>query len=594
MRHGAGTTRSHIASVFAIIAIAACMFACSGDGRYAEHLEKGNDAAEKPAPASIPELNGEPTYPGSDAPVVLAVDFRRPIHRTGRLIGWNIGRGTLYATDGDPTHPEWRTAEMAEAIRRLSQVRPANGETPYMRFSGLQIDGTMGGDGYHFWDFVRPDRLVRSSDNMSTHQYHAVIDEAAAQGLVTLNFGSGTADEAASYVRHLNGGDAADPMVAARLAWGRVEPWGNKTFEIGNEIYGFWNTGYNDTGLFSYANPAALNGGDPDWYGLPASNPHLFTVRALEYIDAVLAVQPDARFWIPLSQATMDAWGGIDVSVPALADLLEHPAVEAAVIHQYQVDDAAELGFSDKNSLELLLAGSELFRPLYEDLRDRLDRLDRDERLKIVVTEYHVAGFFSKLRFARADQAVVGLGIADMLIAFSKWGVDGACQHMALNFGGDEEVLYETWYNPFRRSGKGALIDMPSYEVTRLAADHLLDRTVRVDSWQMRGRTYRDEDVSLSYPIVNATAFVDDWLRGGTMLLLNRSQDEETVVDIQITPGAVATGSSRYAPASLDMDAAERNIVISEGSYEQDGSRLTVALPPHSLTALRFDLRALR
>ncbi|MCC6160087.1 MAG: hypothetical protein IT350_18695 [Deltaproteobacteria bacterium] len=580
-----------IPALFATIVWIALAPCCAQQQRQADTPEPSADSAPHPDV----ELRDVPSDVDTDsAPIVLAVNFAGPTSETGRLIGWNIGRGTLYAPEGDPLHPEWRTPWMAEAVSRLSSIRPADGRPPLVRFSGLQIDGMLGGDGYHFWDFVRPDRTVAEDDNMATFEYHAIMDEIGGDGLVTLNFGSGTALEAAAYVRHLNSTDEGDAMAGARRYWGYENPWNHTTFEIGNEVFGWWNTAYSQTGRFSYANPRAENGGDPAWHRKPAEDPANYAARALKYIQAVLAVEPVARFWVPLSQASMDAWGGTSASIASLADLLTHPAVEAVVIHQYQVDDASVFGFWDKNSSELLLAGSDLFSPLYTRLRQELDALPRAEPLRVAVTEYHVAGAFSRFRFARGDQPVVGLGIADMLIAYANLGIDAACQHMALAFGEDGEdrdALVERWFNPFRVGTHGALVNMPSFEVTDMMAGAMLGRTVPVRTLRMTSRSYSFERTALEYTSVAATAFANAQGTRGTIVLLNRVQDSNTQVDVKIDRDARVTGAALYAPTSLESDATGE-YRASDAVFVQVGTRVTLDLPPHSLTVLRVEFDA--
>ncbi|MCB1155388.1 hypothetical protein KDL45_17140, partial [bacterium] len=128
---------------------------------------------------------------------------------TGRLIGWNIGRGTYYAASDDPFHGDgsefgdWNTPSREAAMQSFSLLRPGTGETPYMRFSGLQIDGNLGADGYHFWNFVDPDRVAADTDNMAVFNYMDFIDKSDCLPTVTLNFGSGTAAEAGDYAQYL-------------------------------------------------------------------------------------------------------------------------------------------------------------------------------------------------------------------------------------------------------------------------------------------------------------------------------------------------------------------------------------------------------
>lgn len=190
----------------------------------------------------------------------------------------------------------------------------------------------MGGDGYHYWDFADPAHEPAGTDNMAPFQVMALADDIAGEPLITLNFGSGSAAEAADYVTHLVGTDGDDPRVAARAHWGDPDPYPAGVHELGNEVYGYWNTGYSEGGDYAYANPDAEHGGDPAWHGQPSSDPADCAARALASVEAVAAVSPDARFWTPLSQADMDGWGGLDAALPALEPLLLHPAVTAVVI----------------------------------------------------------------------------------------------------------------------------------------------------------------------------------------------------------------------------------------------------------------------
>jgi hypothetical protein len=532
--------------------------------------------------AVTPEL--APTH------VHLRVPFDEPAHSTGKLIGWNVGRGTLYGPAGDVIHPQWRTGEREQAFALLHDLRPANGDRPVVRFSGLQIDGMLGADGYHFWDFASPDRDVASTDNMAPYQWMAIVDEVDADPLVMLNFGSGTAAEAARYADHLVGpGGTAE--ADARAHWGRTEPYPVHVYEIGNEIYGPWNTGYAATGHYAYANPDARHGGDAAWHGRPASDPADYAARALTYADAVSAVDPEARFWIPLSQASMDGWDGLDRALPALEPLLLDPRVEAVVVHHYQVDDAAAHGGSRKAAPQLALAGSDLFRPGYEELRSRLRTLERATPLKIAVTEYHVAGAFTFGGFdERADTPLVGLGIADILIGFAELGIEDAHQHMAIAFAGsaDREILFEAWYNPFRVVGD-RVQPRPSYVATELFAHHMLGHTVIPEPLAMPTRTYEEVLLSLTYPVVRAIAFVDEG--AASVVVLNRDLHESHEVTLDTPPGSAwyPVQAHAYAPADWVTPVGDEPIELVEIELEAVEDRVRFAVPPHAVVGLRFE-----
>ncbi len=515
--------------------------------------------------------------------------FAQRLRSTGRLIGWNIGRGSFYSPPHDPLHPEWRTSERAAALKEFaSSARPANGALPWMRFSGLQIDGMMGADGYHFWDFVDPAHRASEGDNMATFQYMAMIEESAAEPVVLLNFSSGTAAEAARYVTHLNGTNAKDPLVAARHHWGRTEPWGQKLFEVGNENYGPWNTSHNAFGPASYANPNAVHGGDPHWHGKPSDDPAVFGARALEYIRAVLAVEPEAHFWVPLANADMESWGGIETSIPQLKPLLEHPAVQAVMIHHYHVDDAVFFGLSNKNDPAFILGGTERYRPEFHKLRALLNGLERAVPMQIGITEYHVAGAFARNIFTLGESPLVGLGLAEMLIFYAQLGVEHACQHMALEFSNIEgrEQLFQTWYNPFRSDGEGGVRHSHGFFATSMFARHMLDQMFVVDIEQGPTQTYALREESFVYPLLHAAGFVNEEETQGSLVLLNRDLEHAQAISLVLPEGWTLVSASMIAPEQLDTEIAPELLAL---AWEVDESGACCAvLPPHSLAGFWF------
>ncbi len=522
--------------------------------------------------------------------VQLALRLDAPASPTGRLMGWNIGRGTLYGPVGDPLHPQWRTPARVAAFETLASLRGPGDTPPLVRFSGLQIDGAIGGDGYHFWDFAEPGHPVSDDDNMAPFEYMAIVEDIGAEPLITLNFGSGTAQEAARYVRYLVGEDMADELVAARVFSGRTEPYRPVAYELGNEIYGFWNTGYSGSGSYSYANPEAIHGGDPPWHGRPASDAADYAARGLEYVAAVLAEDPVARFWVPLSQAPMDGWGGLDAALPALEPLLAHPAVQAVVVHQYQVDDATTMGLTDMEAPMLALAGSELFRPGYEQLRARLQTLRPDDPLQIAISEYHVAGAFTLGGFdAVGDTHRVGLGLADELIMFAQLGVEYAQQHMAVAFAGqaDEELLFEPWYNPMVERD-GVVSRRSSLVATQMVADHLMATTVPLEAAQMPQGSYEEEGGRLQYPIVHGVGFLGGDEASVVFLHRELSQARTVSVDLPAGEGWRLQGAVAYAPPDVVGPIADGPVEWVEPVVVEGLDRVRVDVPPHSLIGLRF------
>ena len=517
---------------------------------------------------------------GQAADVVLQIDWDAPIGPAGRYVGWNIGRGTLYGPEDSPTHPEWRTPRRTEALAAMRTLRSATGEAPYMRYSGLQIDGTLGNDGYHFWDAVDPERAISPTDSyMAPFEYFELFRGIEATPIIMVNFGSGTAAEAGEYIRHLVGTDRGDPIVAARGHWGAPDIFpAVRIIELGNEVYAPWNTGYHTRGA-GYA----AEGGDAAWLDRPSSSGADYAARALTYIEAIEAELDDAVFWIPFSQADMRAWGGIDAALADLAPLLMHPAVEAVVVHQYHVDDTAEFGGSRKNDAAEMMTLSERYRPGYLALRAALDAVNRPAPLQIAITEYHVAGAFARGQFTQGDTAAIGLGMADMLISYAQLGIDHLCEHMALNYtAGDapgRDVLLEPWYPPYREVAADApLVPRANTVVKHLFASHIRARRVPVNVVTSPMVAGHGGD----WPAVHATAFGDDTEL--TFVLLHRTQDADLMMDFELPDGFEVAEVQAFAPDALSVPGI---FEVAPLAATQTGRAARLTLPRHSVVALR-------
>lgn len=528
---------------------------------------------------------GSEPLPESD--VVLEVDFGAPRQRVGRLIGWNIGSSSLYAPEVGTRHPEWRTPALVEAVKRLGSVRAANGDRPLVRFSGLQIDGILNKDGYHFFDFANPEAPISPHDNMSPSEYMAVVEEVDADPMITLNFGSGTSAEAAEYVRYLNGTDASDPFVAARRAGGRLEPWPTHVFEIGNEVYSFSNAGNGGDGDYSYANPAALHGGDPAWHGKPAKNVEDFAARALEYVERVRAVDETARFYIPLTQGSWDGWGGPAVAIPKMRALLGHEAVVGVVVHQYTFEDGI-LGHGIQAEPDAwLLASADFFRPLYEELRTLLATIEREKPLEIAMTEYHSVANVLDFERRYGPTPIAALGLADELMLFAEVGIERALQHLSLALSLVKDSYSQSWHVPFGLEGD-RLLNRPSFLVTSLVAEHLHRHLVETKAERMPRREYPEQGDLFEYDLVHVAAFVSEAGGEGSVLLLNRDLTEPRSATLRLPRGWSVRAAKQIAPAEPWADVAETEVEVESAAYQVKGDSVRVILPPHSLVALRL------
>ena len=141
----------------------------------------------------------------------------------------------------------------------------------------LRYPGGSTADNYHWLSHTPDDPSAGGTDPTATFDaYLAVVRRSRAAGIVTLNYGSGTVDEAAQWVAYANRGgwDYRGPVPSYAGASKKGHRAGIRYWEIGNEIYGdgtygaTWEVNKNPKGPVAYANAvvaysAALKAVDP-------------------------------------------------------------------------------------------------------------------------------------------------------------------------------------------------------------------------------------------------------------------------------------------------------------------------------------------
>jgi alpha-N-arabinofuranosidase len=142
-----------------------------------------------------------------------------------------------------PSGPWKLNRKVVDLIRQL--------EPPVVRWPG-----GLYADGYHFRDGLGPveSRPLKRNRYWSrygpllgffdpnafgTHEFMELMTEVGASPYVNVNFGTGSAAAAASWVEYANSGTHTTEG-ARRAGNGREEPWGVRTWGLGNEAYGIW------------------------------------------------------------------------------------------------------------------------------------------------------------------------------------------------------------------------------------------------------------------------------------------------------------------------------------------------------------------
>jgi alpha-L-arabinofuranosidase len=110
--------------------------------------------------------------------------------------------------------------------------------------AGVQLMRYPGGslaDNYHWLSNQPDDPNVGGTDPAANFDaFMAVVDRVGARAMITVNYGSGTAEEAADWVRYANRGcrryEGPVPTYPGASASGHA--YGIRYWEIGNEVYG--------------------------------------------------------------------------------------------------------------------------------------------------------------------------------------------------------------------------------------------------------------------------------------------------------------------------------------------------------------------
>ena len=198
-----------------------------------------------------------------------------------------------------------------------------------MGAQALRFPGGSAADQFHWFDNVNDAGKAPFQYGPSLSNFIQLVTNLNAQTMITVNYGSGTPSEAAAWVAYLNAttnnlqylgvdssgvnwqtaGYWASLRAAAPLAGddGRnflrishPEPLGFKYWEIGNEVFGYWET---DTNFVPH-------------------DPYTYAVRAQQYIWLMKAVDPTIKIGV--------------VAIPGVSNFINnanHPAVDP-VTHQ--------------------------------------------------------------------------------------------------------------------------------------------------------------------------------------------------------------------------------------------------------------------
>lgn len=499
----------------------------------------------------------------------IRVEATLPVAPVGDILGAVVNEN--YWSMGDPVHPDWFDDHLGRTVEAVGRLAPINGRKFAVRFGHTPTDGSWGKDGYHWLDALDPEGWDTSIDEFL--DYVKLVE---GEPYVGVNFGSGTADEAAGMVAYTNGTDPSNPFVGKRIARGRAEPYQVRHWIIGFEQYAPWETGHLGDRAYDYANPEAINGGDPAWHGRPSSNPADFAARAAEYARKMRAASPiPIRVYVPINNWDLAYWGGPDASSAAVLKPLVG-LVDGVSVHFYPSNP----GYGETN--EDLLG-----RP--DTLGERLDLLQallyryggRDQKLEVVDVEYNNRSSSN----GQTHQLVNGLFVADTLRVLATKGVTSAF-YFAIS-------APEGSSSGFTYFEKGDVDRVtPTYLATYLVAQNLGSEVVKSEASRSKLVTAPGGTTgAFSYPSLSTLASLAPDRKTLYLLVINKHLLHDQAAEVKLD-GVRVNGKVRtmlLTGSSAGATAGETRLEESEIAV---GSAFSYLFPAHSVTGMRIPLAA--
>ena len=258
---------------------------------------------------------------------------------------------------------------------------------------------------------------------VDTDEFLEWLKKTGANAMFTVNFGSGTAEEAAAWVKHTNVTKKAN-----------IKYW-----EIGNEVYGNWHPYYEKYGK---------DGGD------------IYGKRAREFILAMKKVDPTIK--VAVLGVLEGEWN---------EKVLKHTAdvADGIIVHHYPQH------FGEENDFALLSSPQTLDK-IYERLHNVVKKhsKNKDKQLEIWLTEWNSVDFNPGVQTL---SIVNGLFVADYLGMLAQVGADNA-QYWDIHNdltpeGGDYGYLTRSY-----EEGCGNC-PRPSYWAFKMASDALRGKLVK-------------------------------------------------------------------------------------------------------------------
>lgn len=442
-----------------------------------------------------------------------------------------------------------------------------------MRIGGNHISA------YHWRHGVGPlderPHMINEAWNMmanktfGTDEFLKFCEDLQAEPLICVNDGSGTPEEAASWVEYCNGG-ADTPMGALRAANGRTEPYRVKYWEVGNEVWGPWQVGH--------------------------CSAEAFARRFISFAKAMKAVDPGIKLL---------ACGHTDPEWNQTVLEIAGEYIDYLTMHIYQ--GYGHYGFihakvSREERYKAIVSYPEWTRRAVEQAEALIRSTPRYRHVKLAITEHNTMYYPNTIRKGLPNEHTLEAAVANAgnlnemirqshLIEIANFsdlvnGWLGGCIRVGDYYADQFRGKEPGW------SGKRDVVyGTPTYHVMRLYANrklaHVVESEVECGVFGFTGLAPNTSFEGL--PVLDVVSCIDESGEVLTIFVVNRGL-EAVEADIRLD-GFPATGQARvYELTGDDIDAINdvfrpEHITVTERKIRFEAPMLKFTLNAHSVYA---------
>jgi alpha-N-arabinofuranosidase len=457
----------------------------------------------------------------------------------GRLAILLDGRGRVWIDQVSLVPGDAVDDVRADVFDRVKALRPA-----FVRWPG----GNVAQDYHWIWGVgprdERPEWVnlswlnEREPSDFGTHEFIRFCRNLGAEPHLVVNVeGRGaTAEEAAAWVGYTNG-SATTTQGALRAKHGSSEPFGVKTWELGNEIWGNWVRGHSDADTYAR--------------------------NYLRYADAMLAVDP-ALSLIAVGDNDM-AWNRTVLTrAGARVDYL-------AIHHYYGLQDV-------EREYENLMARPLFYERFYKEVGRTIAELVPGRDVRLIINEWNTS-----LPVPRQHSMESALHGARLMNVFER---SGALVEMTA-----VSDLVNGWSGGIIQASRHGVFVTPTYHAIRLYNEHLgRDRLAS----RVTSPTFDSSVEGTRVAVLDVVASRSADGRRLFVKAVNTGRERALQTEVAIAGATVGAGGTAQTLTGASLEAANSfrtpDAITVRTASVRTGPKFTLELPPHSVTVVTVTL----